>query len=170
MKSNKSDTCPALALQPKGGHHATGNRGFTLVELIVVSAILGVLILIAIPAYSKLKDLAREVRAMEEIRGIEKAINSYYIDKGSLPPDLASLQTSIPVDPWGNAYQYQRSSDGSPRLGMFDAMTPLNDDYDLYSKGADGKSVASIEDPVSLDDIIRSGDGGFVGMANALTP
>jgi general secretion pathway protein G len=42
---------------------------------------------------------------------------------------------------------------------------PLNTDYDLYSRGKDGKSQPSITNALSLDDVIRANDGAFLGLA-----
>lgn len=154
---------PAVA---KDAPHAPSNRGFTLIELLAVMAILAALILIAIPSYSHFKDLARQVRAMEEIRGIEKAVISYSIDKGGVyPPNLDALGLGPQNDPWGRSYVYYPIVPGGPmRLGLFGVMTPLNDDFDLFSTGVDGLTDPDISNPVSLDDIVRSGDGGFVGI------
>src|SRR6202163_3653060 len=82
MNYDKSATysISTLTIQ-KGEQSALDKRGFTIVELIVVMAILGILAFMAIPAYSQIKDKAREVRAMEEIRGLEKSINAFTIDK-----------------------------------------------------------------------------------------
>jgi general secretion pathway protein G len=148
------------------------DRGFTMVELIVVMAILVVLASMALPAFAKIKDKAREVRAMEEIRGLEKAIGAYSIDKGgTLPPNLAALLIPIPLDPWGHSYIYHQlgaagvPSDGAPRTDVTGVL-PLNTDYDLYSRGPDGvTNPGTTDDPTSYDDVVRSGDGGYVGMA-----
>ena len=122
------------------------------------------LAVMAVPTYSKVKDKVREVRTMEEIRGLEKGVLAYSIDKGgTLPANLAALGIPIQADPWGNPYQYFRvPTDAPPRL---DLITPLNDDFDLYSMGPDGLTAQRTDDPKSLDDIVRSGDGTFVGMA-----
>jgi general secretion pathway protein G len=42
---------------------------------------------------------------------------------------------------------------------------PLNDDFDLYSIGADGRSRPAITHPDSLDDVVRGANGAFVGLA-----
>ena len=153
-----------------GGRKVRGNQGFTFVELIVVMGILAVLTSLALPAFSKIKDKAREVRAMEEIRGLEKAISAYTIDKGgALPANLAALLIPLPLDPWGHSYIYHQlgspgvAPDGLPRIDI--ALVPLNDDYDLYSMGPDGATNRSTDDPSSYDDVVRTGDGGYVGMA-----
>jgi general secretion pathway protein G len=42
---------------------------------------------------------------------------------------------------------------------------PINSDYDLFSVGLDGSSLAALTAIVSKDDIIRANDGGFIGLA-----
>jgi general secretion pathway protein G len=44
-------------------------------------------------------------------------------------------------------------------------IVPLNCDFDLYSKGKDGKSVPRLSDEVSIDDIIRANNGTYIGLA-----
>ena len=160
--------CGSMAVAVPKRHGTTLNhRGMTLIELIVVCAILGALILIAIPAYTKYKDLARESRAMSEIRVLEAAITAYYSDKNAYPdPNDPNVFKTIGygglIDPWGNAYQYK------PAGTRTTVATDLNSDYDLYSLGVDGLSAPSIapNNPASQDDIIRASDGAFVGRAN----
>ena len=43
---------------------------------------------------------------------------------------------------------------------------PLSTDFDLYSMGKDGKSVAPLTAKASRDDIIRARNGGFIGLAS----
>ena len=45
-------------------------------------------------------------------------------------------------------------------------LVPLNADYDLYSKGKDGKSQPPLTAKVSYDDIVRANNGGFVDLAS----
>jgi general secretion pathway protein G len=142
-----------------------GNRGFTLIELIVVMAILGVLATLAIAAYGAIKDKAREARCMTEIRELEKVINAMAIDKGGVYPSSAEVAQIAPTDPWGNSYVYVNvATDGGSVLRRKDGFDFLNFDFDLYSKGANGQAPQDIGDPLSLDDIVRAGDGGFVGV------
>jgi len=160
MSHEKTATCsiPASTTR-KLALHSLGDRGFTLIELIVVTAILGVLALLAFPAYDQIKNKAREVTCMTEIRDLERIISAYVIDKGAINPgNWVQLGIATPVDPWGHAYEY--------KVPFRKDVTFINGDYDLYSNGADGVSAQDIDDANSLDDLVRSGDGGFVGLVS----
>ena len=167
MNHDKPSACPASASKVrKGGLFARGNQGFTIVELIAVSAILSILAAMALPAYSKIKDMVRQVRAMEEIRGLEKGISAHAMEHNGVYPDnLIIAGLGKPLDPWGREYVYHPVRDGVPRTFIGH---PINEDYDLYSTGVDGQTNLEIDTDVSKDDIVRTGDGGFVGMANSL--
>ncbi len=52
---------------------------------------------------------------------------------------------------------------GQARKDRF--LVPINSDYDLYSKGQDGESVAPLTAKKSQDDVVRANDGAFVGLA-----
>ena len=134
--------------------------GFTLVEMVVVCSILLILYVIAINFIGDFKKKTRNARAAAEIRGIEKDINDFAIDKGYLPSNLATIKRDI-LDPWGHPYVYQLYAAGSMRedVGRF------NLDYDLYSKGFDGLTAQLLSDTDSKDDILRFNDGGYVGVA-----
>jgi general secretion pathway protein G len=45
-------------------------------------------------------------------------------------------------------------------------LVPINSDFDLYSKGPDGKSTPPLTAKDSLDDIVRANDGGYFGVAS----
>ena len=66
-------------------------------------------------------------------------------------------------DPWGNAYQYRnvQTQKGNGKLRKDRFMVPLNSDFDLYSRGADGLSRDPLSAPASHNDIIRANDGGL---------
>lgn len=139
------------------------NRGFTLIELIVVTAILGVLALMAIPAYNSYVNSSKIARAEGDIRVLENDITAYLVDRGTLPNSLNDIDRGTLRDPWGNPYQYYNivAGGGTPLQDL--ALENLNTDFDLYSKGPDGASAADYSDPTSVDDIVRSGDGGYIG-------
>jgi general secretion pathway protein G len=152
---------------PNQGGTALGHLGFTLVELIVVCAILGVLAAMAIPQYAKFKDLAKIAGSKSEIRTVEKSIIAYNLDNATYPTLLDSTVTTTLKDPWGRDYQYYKITGGAGTPYMnIDGITPINTDFDLYSTGVDGVTTAVL-DPIStsMDDIVRGADGAIVTLA-----
>jgi general secretion pathway protein G len=145
--------------------------GFTLVELLVVIAMLGTLSGIAIPAYSRYIDKARITKAIAEIRLLQKEIKIYEIDKNKLPNSLADIGWANFLDPYGNPYIYENFATGFSGKGVGGKRkdqwdNPLNDDYDLYSVGKDGESSQHLHNKKSHDDIIRAREGRFIGLAS----
>jgi len=73
----------------------TNRKGFTLVELLVVVAIIGVLAAIAIPKFTSASESARGAKIQADLRTIDSAISIYYASAGSNPDAIASLVTSL---------------------------------------------------------------------------
>jgi general secretion pathway protein G len=141
--------------------------GFTLIELMLVLAMLGVLATIAIPSYSSYIDRGKVTTAQGDLVGIEVSIAQYLADHGSLPPALNVLSNVTLTDPWGNPYQYLDLStiNGKGKARKDKSLNPINSDYDLYSVGKDGNSVPPLTAKPSRDDIVRGRNGDFVGLA-----
>lgn len=144
--------------------------GFTLIELIVVIAIVGILSAIAIPSYRGYIEKARITKAIAEIRLLEKEILLYKETNDNLPDSLDDIGRGDLKDPWGNPYQYLNfatiSGQGKKRKDHM--VVPINEFFDLYSMGSDGKSKAPLTAKASHDDIIRAYDGQYVGVASKL--
>lgn len=122
-------------------------RGFTLIEVMVVVVILGILAGLVVPRLLDRPEEARRTKAVMQIKSIEEALALYKLDNGMFPETSQGLEAlvekpekgripiryreggylgKIPKDPWGNDYVY---------------LSPgLNSDYDLISYGADGES------------------------------
>src|SRR5579863_1827377 len=84
------------------------DAGFTLVELMIVMAIIGVLAVIAVPSYITAIRHAREAVLKEDLHILRDAIDSYTMDKQKAPQSLDDLTTdgylkSIPEDPMTHA-------------------------------------------------------------------
>lgn len=139
--------------------------GFTLIELVIVATIMGVLAGIALPNYTRVLDRVRVTRAIGDIDAIGRNLSEYFEINGVYPASLADLGP-VPIDPWGNPYEYLRvegASRGQLRKDRF--LVPVNSDFDLYSMGPDGLTTAPFTASAARDDIVRANDGGYVGVA-----
>ena len=145
------------------------SAGVTLVELVVVLAIVAVLASAAVPMYRGYIDDQNRTTAISDIRKLEVQIERFRTDTGQFPASLADLATSIVNDPWGNPYGYLNLENLAPgdkgKVRKDKNLVPLNSDYDLFSRGPDGDSKGPLTAKASRDDIVRAGNGGFVGLA-----
>lgn len=100
---------------------------FTLVEMLLVVVIIGILAAIVVPHIAGRAEQARETAAKADIASFSTALGIYDVDNGSYPRGRSGLQslvqrpnntpgwhgpylegkTSVPLDPWGNAYVYE---------------------------------------------------------------
>ncbi len=119
-------------------HRTRSMRGFTIIELLIVMAILGMLAVMVAPNLFNQADSARRDAALSQISSLGNALDAHRLDVGRYPDSLDGLvenrsnraawngpylRGNVPRDPWGNAYQY--STDGRS--------------FELYSYGADGQ-------------------------------
>lgn len=160
-----------------------GNKGFTLVEIVITLMIIGILAAIAIPAYTNYIDRSLVKLTIKNIRILEQSIKAFEFENTRLPNSLNevgsvellgangnSITQSPPfLDPYGNAYRYLNFANepsGWPNCRRDGVDKPLSLDYDLYSMGADGVTQKKLNHAKSLDDIVRARSGRFVDLAS----
>jgi general secretion pathway protein G len=142
-------------------------NGFTLTELMVILAIIGVLCAVSIQAYSNFLRKAEASTVVTDIRFLEREAYRHRAMTGYYPESLATIGFAGMSDPWGRPYHYVRICDvwgkGGIRKDRF--QNPLNTDFDLYSYGPDGKTALQLSELDARDDIVRANNGEFVGLA-----
>lgn len=141
------------------GNVASSNsqRGFTLLELLVVMVIIGLLAGYVGPLYFKQVGKSEVKTARAQIEALGKALDQYRLDTGHYPNteqglvalsakpaneqkwDGPYLKKAVPADPWGSAYVYKQPGD--------------HGEYDLVSYGSDGAAggVGEAADIVSWE-------------------
>jgi general secretion pathway protein G len=142
-------------------------RAFSLVETLVVCALISTLASIAAGIYVSALKTARVARAVGDLHAIGLDIDQFHLRTGRYPTTLTEARPLVPNDPWGRPYVYtdlsQRGSRGRARKDG--RLNPINSDFDLYSVGEDGRTTTPLGAPMSRDDVIRGRDGGFLGLA-----
>jgi general secretion pathway protein G len=143
----------------------------SLVELLIVLAIVAILGAIGVPLYTDYMNKARNSQAMAQISDMESIITRFRVEHGTVPANLGVVGLAGRVDPWGRPYEYVRiegltkaEMDAKARTDRF--VIPINSDFDLYSKGKDGASSQNLNAASSRDDIVRASNGGFIGKAS----
>lgn len=142
------------------------HSGFTLIEVLIAMAIVGVLAKIAIPAYADYREKARVTLAVQDIAMISVKIKMYWDDSRAYPENLADIGLATKLDPWEHPYRYlnlDKKGNGGARRDH--NLNPLNSDFDLYSAGKDNKTKLPITQKDSLDDVLRANDGKFIDLA-----
>lgn len=151
-----------------GQHRTTRRRQFayTLIEMLITMAIVGTMLSVAFPAYSRFAAQSKVAVAIGDIQEIEGKLERYFLLNYTLPDTLAEVGATA-KDPWGNPYRYlnMATAEGNGKKRKDHNLVPINTDYDLYSMGPDGKSVSPLTARHSRDDIIRASNGAFVGVA-----
>jgi general secretion pathway protein G len=136
---------------PASARSTKADRGFTLLELLVVILIIGLLTGIVAPRFMGQVSRSEVTTAKAQMDALDKALQSYRIDTGRFPNSSQGLkalvtqpadeprwhgpylQGEVPLDPWGSAYQYRAPGNNGK-------------DFELMSYGKDRAAGGSGDD------------------------
>lgn len=144
------------------------SRAFTVLEISVGILIASLFYMTFVPATLSMIETAKSTTTNEEIKEFSEKIDSFLKDNGRLPDTLEEVFGEVPLDPWGNPYQYTNivKAKGKGKLRKDKNLVPINTDYDFYSMGPDGESASPLTAAISQDDIVRGRNGAFFGVAS----
>ena len=130
----------ALPTRTDARRRASAQAGFTLLELIIVVAIIGILASIAMPRLLQTPDKAREAVLRQDLHTFRDVLDQYYADKGHYPTELEALVQegylrSMPRDPftrstetWVPVFEEPKLDTGTSGTG--DAGSPTDPEND----------------------------------------
>jgi len=84
-------------------------RGFTLVEIMVVAAIIGLLTAISIPMFNRIYQDVDAVKVEAELESINSAIAIYFSEKGTYPTDITQLESYVGISNIASKYELNKN-------------------------------------------------------------
>ena len=153
--------------------HLRRSSGFSLIELLIVVAIIAALVGVAVPFFQDNLAEAQRTKAAEDLEIIRKAVTLYEQKAGkrlfgtSLQPLLGRYLQELPQDPWGNPYLYEGAVGFLGTYGA-DAMPGgSGGDQDIVLGGASGAGINFTIMPVIMRRVQYQGPWGRVSAPSA---
>ena len=152
---------------PSFWHRCRDPRAFSLVEMLVVCALVSTLSALGAAVYVEALKTARVTRAIGDLHALDIDVRAFHLRNNRYPTTLTEARPIVPNDPWGRPYVYTDllGKGGKGKARKDGKLNPINSDFDLYSIGEDGKTTTPLRAPQSRDDVIRARDGAFLGLA-----
>ena len=104
------------------------HEGYSLIELMIVVAIIGILVALAVPSFQHSAMKAREAALKQNLQTIRTVLDQHYADKGFYPPSLDTLVEAgylrrVPTDPFAEpaeAWVFEFEENPDAQSGIFD--------------------------------------------------
>jgi general secretion pathway protein G len=115
----------------RNGRTRIGESGFTLLELSIILAIVGILVTLALPTYRQSAQKAREAVLMRDLYTVRDLLDQHRADKGRYPGSLRELVTAgylraVPVDPFTKSASTWQEIIESTEGGIYDVHSGSN--------------------------------------------
>ena len=125
------------------------NRGFTIVELLVVIVVIAILVALTLPNLFGLQRRARDDDRKNDLKNIQSSLETYYSDNNVYPDAMADLvpdyMQAVPTDPQGAAYTYAPAPAGCTDTCTSWSLTAnLENDNDPQADGSGNYVVSSV--------------------------
>ncbi len=124
-------------------------RGFTLIELMIVIAVMAILIGIALPQFRGMQEEGLIAQAKAELRTLKTAIESYYIHNGSYPADSDTWQATNLINASPIIVRVALIDPFSPAITPAEyqlVYSPSFKYYAIYSVGTTGTATVTVSD------------------------
>jgi general secretion pathway protein G len=115
--------------------HRAGEQGFTLVELLIVVAIIGIIAAIAVPNLLNAVDKGKQKRTMGDLRTIATAVEAYSVDQARYPIGVSTWPTLKAII---NPHFVKSPPDADGWANTWDVEATTGYDYTVASFGKDG--------------------------------
>jgi len=145
-------------------------KGFTLMEILIVMAVVAILVAVIIPSYRSIQNDAWTAKATIETRTLRDAVESYFRYNNKYPADLTELLTvrpnyldQLPTDPWRTGTATDSKGVIYNTYGYITGFVQgAGHYYIIYSKGMDGKDDVLGNEPVGGRLILPAGSDDIV--------
>ena len=151
--------------------------GFTLIELMIVIAIIGLLVAIVIPDLLMTRQQSEVSACQASLRGVQSALELYYTHYKYYPTKMKELITegylsdNSDIDPWNHEFRYEPRYDSGSGSGGGGSDSKTATNYLLGSSGPDGKSGTDddIDPPINSKRHSFKSAGTTAGSGGATT-
>lgn len=127
-------------------------KGFTIIELLVVIVIIGILVALTLPNLFAAQARGRDTDRKNELKNLQQKLESYFNDNDAYPADLATLDASYTAGadeitgPRGDAYTYTTAAVGGVDNQSYTLTADLENDDDKDADASGNYVISSVNE------------------------